>query len=364
MGIPVWAWMIFVPAIAFLAGLTVVAALVRLVLFCARARPRRFFRPFYRAHLIVVPLSILICGPVALAYFATHRTLTRGDETFYSGPSIGQDGGWIRVEKKRGREAESESLQPNPYAVSLRSSDGVRVRGYFVPPPSGTPTRAVAVIVHGLFRGAWEIEPVGMMFRELGVAVLLLELRNHGASDAAVCTFGDLERRDVIAAAAYVRSRPETANLPLVLFGVSLGSAAVSLALDAIDPPPAAVVLDSPMASLRAAAERLLGDRIAMPQPFRWTLELGLSWVGGVRFDATVPAIAVASLDPSIRLLVIGCEKDETMPPGDAKRVFDAASVTNKELWIVPGAGHGKAWTDAKEEYRARLKEQIDAIAP
>lgn len=363
MGIPVWAWMIFTPAIAFLVGLTVLALLVRFVLFCVRARPRRFFRPFYRAHLIVAPLAILICGPVALAYFATHRTLTRGDETFYSGPSIDQDGRWIRVEK-RGRDAKSETLEPNSHVVSLRSSDGVSLRGYFVPPPAETPTRAVAVVVHGLFRGAWEIEPVGMMFRELGVAVLLLELRNHGASEAAVCTFGDLERRDVIAAAEYVRTRPETAKLPLVLFGVSLGSAAVSLALESIVPPPDAVILDSPMASLRAAADRMLGDRIAMPQPFRQTLELGLSWVGGVRFDATIPAQAVASLDPSIRLLVIGCEKDETMPPGDAKRVFDAANVRHKELWIVPGAGHGKAWIDAKDEYRARLKELTHAIAP
>jgi pimeloyl-ACP methyl ester carboxylesterase len=114
----------------------------------------------------------------------------------------------------------------------------------------------MAVLVHGIFRGALEIETPGAMLRDLGGEVLLLELRNHGGSEKAPITFGRDEMLDVLTAAEFLQARPEAAGRPLVFFGVSFGTAAAALAapqLRDLD----GLVLDAPMDDLRATARRL-----------------------------------------------------------------------------------------------------------
>lgn len=366
MSVPFWVGFVGLPAAAILFAITLLAGLLWLVLTTCGARPRRFFAPFFKSFLVLVPLALFVLGPLLPAYLVTRSHHTRGDESFYRGPTIDASGDWILATRERGRNSAQpgEESPANPHAVTLRARDGVELRAYLVRPREEAKPRAVAVLVHGLFRGGLEIEPVGAMFRDLGAAVLLLELRNHGRSDTAVSTFGATERLDVLAAAEFARTEPGLAESPLVVFGVSLGSAAVALATPQIAPPPSAVVLDSPMASLENAADRLLSERIGVPAPFRVGLKSALEVVGGFRFESVVPAAAIARLDPSVRLLVIGGEEDELMPPGDVRAMFDASPAREKSMWIVPGAGHGKSWKVAPDEYRARLAALIEAIAP
>lgn len=366
MSVPFWVGFVGLPAAAVLVAIMVLAIVVRVVLWLCGRKPRRYFRTLFRSFVLLVPLSLFVLGPLVPAYLVTRQHHTRSDESFYRGPTIDSSGVWIAAKRSRDRGSDStrEIADTNPFATTLRARDGVGLRGYFVPPRSGERTRAVVVAVHGLFRGGLEIEPVGAMFRDLGAAVLLLELRNHGQSDTAVSAFGSTERLDVLAAIEFVRSKPEYAALPLVVFGVSLGSAAVALALPDVSPPPAAVVLDSPMASLEGAADRLLSERIGVPAPFRVGLKLALEAMGRFRFESTVPARAIASLDPGVRLLVVGGEDDEMMPPDDVREIYEGSPARDKSMWIVPGAGHGKSWKVAPDEYRERLATLLAAIAP
>ncbi len=361
---PFWIMLVSVPALAVIAGLSAIALLVRLVLFFLGRRPQRFFAPFYRAHLWIVPLAFLVAEPIFVSFFATSTTHTREDEAYYQGPDIDDTGRWTIAQRLRRADQPKPKTGENRFTVWIESKDGLRLRGFLVPPQANAKPRAVAVLAHGLFRGALEIERVGSKLRDLGVEVLLLELRNHGGSGAKKCTFGRDESGDVIAAVEFVRSRDEAQGLPLVVYGVSLGAAAVSLAAPRLDPPPAALVLDSPMATLEEAADHQLESRIGFPAPYRFLNKLALRAIGGISFDAVRPVEELPKLSKSVVALVVGGENDEMMRPEDVRRVFESLGERDKTLWVVPGSRHGAAIQDQPLEYERHLAQLLDKIAP
>lgn len=359
--LPFWVRLYFAPALAALVALIVLAVLARGVLFVVRRSPRRFFRPFFRFLAYLTPILVLGVAPVTIGYFVTRQAHTRGDESHYSGPVIDEQGEWHPTpRRKRGDPVPPPATTPNRFRVDLLASDGTSLRAFFVPPRSEP--KAAAILVHGLFRGGLEIEPPASMLRDLGVAVLLLEMRNHGESGTKVCTFGRDEALDVRAGVDFLRSRPEISGRPLIAFGVSLGAAAVSLAAPRISPPPAAIVLDSPMASLAAAADFQLSSRVGVPEPFRTLLEWGIQGIGGVRFSQVVPSTALSELDERVLSLVIRCERDDTMPPDAADQVFAALPSAGRTMWVAAEAGHGKAWEVHPDEYRSRLAALLESV--
>lgn len=60
-------------------------------------------------------------------------------------------------------------------------------------------------------------------------------------------------------------------------------------------------------------------------------------------------------------LFIIHGDQDELVPTEMADRIYDAAT-SEKEIWIVPGAGHTEAYTIAEEEYQKRLTAFIKKV--
>ena len=114
-----------------------------------------------------------------------------------------------------------------------------------------------------MFRSSMELEPVARMLRQRGGECWLVDQRNHGGSSRAPFTGGLRESDDLVSVVEYVRSQPGTGRRPLVLFGVSLGTIAVSLALPRIDDV-AGVVLDAPIDDLTAAAHRMMTFQLSL----------------------------------------------------------------------------------------------------
>jgi pimeloyl-ACP methyl ester carboxylesterase len=197
------------------------------------------------------------------------------------------------------------------------------------------------------------------MLRELGGEVLLLELRNHGGSAHARATFGRDESLDVLAAGSFLRDRPEARGRPLVIFAVSLGTAAAAFAAPQT-PDLAGLVLDAPMDDLRATAMRELrsgGWKESIREPWASTILLSARLLRGVPIDEVKPREALARLPPSVAVLFIGAGQDERMPPASVRALFEALPTPpdRKELWIEPEATHGKVWVKSPDEYRRRL---------
>ncbi len=365
------------PAVTFLlvvasiwTALTVVPwALVRLVLWLAKGRRPKVWRGL-GILLVVVLFHLFVTGPLTLSWFGSRMIHTRGDESAYQGPRIAADGGWIpqsrdslALEVKGSRVDPDLVREARDRAVHFASADGTRLRAFVVPPAGGVQPRATALLVHGLFRGALELEPVGQMFRSFDCEVVLLELRNHGGSGKSPATFGLRESEDVSAAIDFLRGRDEaSARRPLVLFGVSMGCAAVCLAAPHVDRL-GGLVLDAPMDDARATAERMLGGafqgrrRLYFPEPFRSLVLYGLEFWSGFSLADVSPSTALLDLDPTVPVLVIGGGEDQRMPPDVVRSMFNSLPTQPElaELWIRPRSDHGRVFEDDPLGYRERI---------
>lgn len=330
-----------------------------IVLAIRRRRPRRFWKRVLVAHLLLVPVYAFVVMPGVLGYLATHAG-TRGDEAAYAGPRFAADGRWLLQSRESLRT--QRDVPASVDTIALTSADGTSLRAFLVAPQRAT-RRLSVVLVHGLFRGGLELEPVASMFRDLGVETLSVELRNHGGSGRGVTTFGLREADDVLAAVAWLRSRSGHADDPVVLFGVSLGSVAVALAAPRVRRL-AGLVLDAPLDDLQSTGERMLNlppragrRRLSLPQPFRALVLHSVELWAGIDLEAIAPPSALRQVPPDVPALIIGGGDDLRAPPEVVRQVYDAllAPPGTKELWIREGSDHGSVWTDDPAGYKARL---------
>ena len=65
------------------------------------------------------------------------------------------------------------------------------------------------------------------------------------------------------------------------------------------------------------------------------------------------PVDVIGSISPRPLLIIHGLN-DQVVPPANSERNF-ARARQPKQLWLVPGAGHGKAHTAKKAEYEQRV---------
>jgi pimeloyl-ACP methyl ester carboxylesterase len=356
-----------------------VTLLVRLGWLVARRRPRRFWRRALIAHAVLVPIYLFVVTPAFMAIFFSSRIGTRGDERAYAGPRIAADGTWVIQSRDSLRDEKAATTRPDPallasektHTVTFTTQDGVAIRAFLVAPKSGAP-RCTVVLLHGFFRGGLELEPPAAMFRDLGCEVLMVEARNHGGSGRAPCTFGRDERKDVVAAVEWLRREPERKGRPLVLYAVSLGTAAVIGAVPDVAPL-SGIILDAPMDDLLATAHRMLSEeprpdrrRLGMVQPFRSLIVLAFELWSGVRFSEVRPIDDLARIPPDVPILVIGGSADLRMPPATVQAMFDRLPTRpgSKSLWIRPGSTHGQVWNDDPAGYREHLAEFLKIAVP
>ena len=97
----------------------------------------------------------------------------------------------------------------SPEDVHFLASDGVKIAGWFL--PSKLNQKAI-ILVHGM--NSSRTAEMGGRFPEFsaglnreGFTILMIDLSGHGQSGNARFTFGITERRDVIAAVNWLKSK-------------------------------------------------------------------------------------------------------------------------------------------------------------
>ena len=301
-------------ALVFTLATLLLAGVVGLVLLIARKPQRRYWRTVGWLHAGLFVLHLFVTFPAALGLLGSRGLGTRPQERAYTGPRLAADGTlsvqtWdsLAAETKAGAPAVDATIVAAAKARrrDIPSTDGVTLRAFRLEAKQEPPT-AVVVLVHGLFRSAMEVEPVAAMLREQGCECWLLEPRNFGGSTRAPFSAGLREGDDVVAGVRHVRAQPGRANMPIVLFGVSLGTVAVSLALPRLDGI-AGVVLDAPIDDVPAAARRMLGfDRAGdgrsffrIDEPWQSLVLVALQAWSDVDLQRAVPVEVLATLPAS-----------------------------------------------------------------
>ena len=211
-------------------------------------------------------------------------------------------------------------MVPGVRAVTLHTSDGLRLGAWLVAPSAGTPDRRLAVLVApGNGGNRLSRTPLAAALAERGLTVLLVDYRGYGGNPGSPDEDG--LARDVEAARAYLVDTGFPADR-LLYYGESLG-AAVATAL-AVRHPPAALVLRSPFTDLAAAGRE--------HYPF---LPVGLLLRDRLPVRELIARVTVPTL------VVLGTA-DTVVPAGQSRAVAEAAGGPVRVV-AVEGADHNDA---------------------
>jgi pimeloyl-ACP methyl ester carboxylesterase len=218
--------------------------------------------------------------------------------------------------------------------LSLVTADGVHLAGARLPGPPDA--FATVVLVHGFVHSS-RTPRIRAFARLLAseVNVLVPDLRGHGRSGGA-CTLGLDEPLDVAAAVA---SAP--AGLPVVTVGISLGAAAVLLHAGTHRSVAGVVAVSSPAWSgswdtpATARVRRYVGSWAGRQVLAR---ALGTRVAGGLEGLPDSSAV-VAAIAPAFTL-VVHDPADHYFGEDHARTLFSWANEP-KDLWLLPGTGHG-----------------------
>jgi pimeloyl-ACP methyl ester carboxylesterase len=186
-------------------------------------------------------------------------------------------------------------------------------------------------------------------------SLVMMDARAHGSSGGKLSTYGAMERYDAVAITQALYSTEQVRHL--YALGVSMG-AAVALQSAAIEPRIEGVVAEAPFASLREVSYDYagldltpwLGKTLFWPATFFALREAGMA--GGFDPNDVSPEKAVAQR--AFPVLLICGTSDRRIPCRHAQRIYNAAS-GQKDMWIVPGAGHAAAFGQMPQEYEDRV---------
>lgn len=236
--------------------------------------------------------------------------------------------------------------------------DDLTLRGWYLPVQDGEP---VIIMIHGA-DGNRADPSIGMLgiasgLVEHGYNVLMFDLRGHGESEGNRMSAGFYEKRDLLGAVDFVKGR----GLERIgVLGFSAG-AATSLMGTAESDDIDAVVADSSFADLKDMMEPEFSKRTKFPKFFLGPLLFMVKVMYGVDFNAVKPVESVAEIEPRPILFIHG-ELDETVPLEHAYRLRDASQSDESQLWVVPEAGHVRAYVTRPEEYISRITTFFDGV--
>jgi pimeloyl-ACP methyl ester carboxylesterase len=197
-----------------------------------------------------------------------------------------------------------------------------------------------------------------------GYNILAFDLRGNGESGGEWCSFGDLERRDVLGAVRWVRDSQHEVAEKIYALGCGVGGAAViAAAADASDEGQAigAVAVYGCYADFPGLLGAFVDERVpGALQPWaKRTLMPVLSATVGDNLGTFSPARLASDIWPR-PVLVIHGRGDGVVPFAQGQDLFRAASFPKDSAWLP--ADHLGAY---RSRYGARvLLEFFDTAAP
>jgi hypothetical protein len=208
------------------------------------------------------------------------------------------------------------SLGPDCRSLSFAGANGVRLGAWYCPV---SPDRPLVILFHGYGAEKTGTLNEARVFLELGLSVLLVDFRGSGDSSESYTTVGHDEAEDVAAAVRYAQ-----ASLPhskLVLYGISMGVAAVLRAVQSCGVQPDAIIVEAVFDRMLATVRHRF-DLMGLPS-FPGA-EMLVFW-GGWQFGFNGFGNNPVEYAPSIRcpILFLHGAADSRAPLAEARRVYD-----------------------------------------
>lgn len=134
--------------------------------------------------------------------------------------------------------------------IHLVADDKTNIEGWYF--KTNSVAKGTVVMFHGHGGTKLGVMNEAAEFRKMGYHTLLIDFRAHGNSGGNTCTIGYDEAEDVQLAYQFIKEKDEK---NIVLWGISMGAAAITKAMNDFPLEPAKIILEMPFGSILEAAE-------------------------------------------------------------------------------------------------------------
>lgn len=291
--------------------------------------------------LLFLILTLLLIGSCASEKFIYKVTVNRKPP-----PSSRISGQAYEKEKLSWIEAN------NPLSITITAFDGIQLRAYLL--HKGGHNKKFVILAHGYGSEGYGVAHLSDHYLHMGFSTLLPDARGHGRSGGDYIDYGWHSRLDYQQWINYLIQNFGD-DIEIVLHGISMGGATVLMTSG--EPIPAnvkAVVSDCAYTSAWDILSYLFTTRYSLyrnsiDKVLRSTSDYTAIRAGFYLEEASTIHQVKKSLTPT--LFIHGAE-DKFIPPSMTIQLYNACPV-EKELLIVPGAGHGASvLTDEETYYR------------
>jgi hypothetical protein len=299
--------------------------------------------------LIVLIIAILLLLLIAVSYYFFRMAVVRSrKDVFEKSPDMdpdeykmmGSPDNWI---EKHGYDD-----------IVIESDDGLKLHGNFI--KAGVNSGRTVILAHGYSSKAYHMHSFARFYHDdLGFNVLVPDSRAHGRSEGKYIGFGWLDRKD------YLKWIDKAIELTgdksiIVLHGISMGGATVLMtAGEDLPAQVKAVVSDCAYTSVHEELSWQLRRMYHLPAfPFLYSTSLLSRLIAGYFFKEASALEQVKKT--GLPILFIHGGSDCFVPHEMVYRLYDAAS-GEKELLVIPDAGHGLASEVDYKTYVTRIAE-------
>ena len=278
----------------------------------------------------VAGLGLFFGGLVAASLYFYNLGVSRRKKSFLSASSDlgdfsstwGVDNDWLAA----------QTLS----AVDICSTDGLRLHASYF--PADQPAARTAILAHGYNSVGVHCGGLARFYHAAGWNVLMPDNRGHGNSEGNYVGFGWPDRLDYLGWIQHILDR-QGQDAQIVLHGVSMGGATVlMISGEALPDAVKAVISDSAYTSAADILSYQMKRLFKLP-PF--PLVQMISLVCRIRAGYFFEEASALNQVRKTRLpvLLIHGEAD-TFVPAEMSRQLYAACPGERELFLVPGAGH------------------------
>lgn len=244
-----------------------------------------------------------------------------------------------------------------PDEVQIKSYDGLTLRAYFL--RAKAPSNKTAILAHGYSGQGKDMGDLAKFYYEmLGCNILLPDGRGQGQSEGNYIGFGWHDRKDYLKWIDYVIERVGK-DSQIILHGVSMGGATVLMVSGENLPGNVkCIISDCAYTSTKDILSYQIRRLFKLPPfPLVPVTSLVCKLRAGYFFGEASAINQVGKTRKPV--LFIHGEEDTFVPIKMVYNLYQECG-GDKELYIVPGAGHGCAFIADPEGMSRKIREFVD----
>ena len=243
-------------------------------------------------------------------------------------------------------------IQETPFKeMRIKAHDGVELYGRYYHRKDGAP---VVLMFHG-YRSSCIRDGMGafQFTEECGYNILMVDMRAHRMSGGKTITFGIEERYDCLDWIAHLR-KVLGEETKMILIGLSMGASTVLMSAGLELPENVVGVIgdcgySSPKEILQSVIKGMhLPASVVYPM-----VRLSARLYG--KFDPNSASVPESLSHAKVPILIIHGEADSFVPCAMSRLNYEAC-VSDKELFLVPGADHGMSYMTDTPGYIEKFK--------